>query len=68
MKLASALSEIDSLKEEVHLSQSEVASLTKWVETFNDHQKLAVEALEMANKENITLKEHVRELDPESPA
>lgn len=37
--------------------------MKKQVETFDAHQKLAVEALERANKENIALKQQVGELD-----
>lgn len=55
MKLFSILAEIEILKK-VHLSQSEEASLTKWVETLDAHQKLAEEALERSNKENVVLR------------
>jgi chromosome segregation ATPase len=61
-KLASALAEIEALKKEVHLSQSEVASLTKRVETSDAHQKIAAEALERANKEKEGLTGEVKEL------
>lgn len=37
MKLCSSLSKIESLKKDVHLSQSEVASLTKRVETSDTY-------------------------------
>ncbi|XP_022899419.1 uncharacterized protein LOC111412733 [Olea europaea var. sylvestris] len=50
-KLESALAQIEALKREVHKSQCEVASLTKKVEVFNDHQKVTAEALEKANRE-----------------
>lgn len=63
VKFAFALAEIESLKEEVHLSQSEVTSLTKQVEIFDAYQKLAVEALETANKEDVALKEQVEKLN-----
>lgn len=63
VKFAFALAEIESLKEEVHLSQSEVTSLTKRVEIFDAYQKLAVEALETANKEDVALKEQVEKLN-----
>lgn len=63
VKLASTMSKIESLKKEVHLSKSEVASLTKWVETSNAHQKLTVEALDAANKENVAMKEQVGKLN-----
>lgn len=47
MKLTSISSEIESLENEIILSQSEVASM------------LAVEALERSNKENAALKQQV---------
>lgn len=56
MKLTSALADIESLKKEVNLSQSKVASPTKRVETSDTHQKLATEALERSNKKNAALK------------
>lgn len=62
VKLAYALAEIEILKNEVHLTQSEVASMTKRVETSNSHKKLVVKALEKANKENAVLKQWVGEL------
>lgn len=37
MKLCSSLAKIESLKKDVHLSQSEVASLTKRVETSDTY-------------------------------
>lgn len=59
MKLISSLAKIENLKE-VHLSQSEVASLTKWVETSDNHQRITAEALlELANKENASMKEQL---------
>lgn len=63
MKLDSILTKIEDLKKEVHLSQSEVASLTKQVESPDVHQRLPTEALELANIENIALKEQVGELN-----
>lgn len=63
MKLASTSLEIENLKKEVNLSQSEVAFLNKQVETLDVHHKLAAEALERANKENVVLKQWVGELD-----
>lgn len=56
VKLASALAEIDNLKKEVRIFQSEVASLTKWVETFDTHQKINVETMEISSKNNASLK------------
>lgn len=44
------------MKNEVHLSQNKVASLTKRVETLNAYQKLAAEALERLKKANVVLK------------
>lgn len=55
MKLASTLVEIKHLKMEIHLFHSEVASMEKWVETSDAHQKLVAKALDRANKENATL-------------
>lgn len=52
MKLAFALVGIENLKKKAHLSQSEVASLTKQMETSDAHKKLAIKALERSNKEN----------------
>lgn len=63
MKLDSILTEIEDLKKKVHLSQSEVASLTKQVKSSDVHQRLPAEALELANIENIALKEQVGELN-----
>lgn len=45
-KLDSTLVEMESLKGEVYESQCKFASLTKKVETLNNHQKLTSEALE----------------------
>lgn len=59
MKLYSALAIIENLKKEVHLSQSEVASLIKRVEILGNHQRIVAEALELANKENASLKKQV---------
>lgn len=39
-KFVSTLAKINALKKEVHKSQCEVTSLTKKVETSNNHQKL----------------------------
>lgn len=47
----SVIAKIELLKMEVHESQCEVASLTKKMETSNNHQKLTVEAQEKANLE-----------------
>lgn len=56
MKLAFALVGIENLKKKAHLSQSEVASLTKQMESSDAHKKLAIKALERSNKENAALK------------
>lgn len=62
VQLVSTLGEIENLKNEFHLSQNKVASLTKRVETSNAYQKLAAKALERLNKENVVLKQWVGEL------
>lgn len=67
MKLTSILAEIENLKKEIHLSQSEVFSLTKQVKTLDTYQKLAIEALERSNKENVTLKQREEELNSRVP-
>lgn len=54
-KMYSTLAKIESLKEDYE-SQCEVASLTNEVETSDNHQNLATEALENANLDNAGLK------------
>lgn len=56
-KLDSVLAEIEALKREVHESHCEVTSLTKKLETSNNHQSLIVEALEKANLELAGLRD-----------
>lgn len=56
-KLDSTLAIIEALNREVHKFHCEVASLTKKMETSNNHQKLTVEALEKANLELAGLKD-----------
>lgn len=48
-KLESTLSQIKALKKVAYESQYEVVTLTKKVETSNNHQKLTSETLEQAN-------------------
>lgn len=48
-KLTSALTKIKSLRKEVRTCQSEVASMTRRVETSDAHQRIASKALKRIN-------------------
>lgn len=56
MKLDSAKIQVNHLRNELHESTSQVAVLTKRIDQSNEHQRIASEALEAANKEKAELK------------
>lgn len=56
-KLDTAEVRVNQLKNELHESASQVAALTKRIDDANEHQRIASEALEVANRERGELKQ-----------